>query len=338
MSIKSFKKKLEKAGASMGFSHITQWLSYPNLAMNWVATGSFRRGVPNKRSTLIGGVSGGTKSLNTLRVASEAQKHGYTVVFLDSEAAISEQDLEMNGVDYKDEDKFIAISVVTIEEVMEIFAESLRELDENSKICFVLDSASGLSTDLEDEAAEKGKLQNDQGLISRKSKQLIKLINSKIRDRDWFFLLTGHVYENPDKLSGDGKYKFSNLGAAMYYPSVTLQLTKLNLKDGAEQVGIKVDVTTRKTRFNQVGKKVRLELEYDKGGFDKYDGVLKILVDNGYVDQSGAWYSYPDDNGEVVKFQSKKFHEHAELLIDRYEEDHSKFFVEDDELTEGDMN
>lgn len=326
--LKSFRKSLAKSGVSTEFSHIDQWLSFPSLAMNWVVTGSFRRGIPNRRTSLIGGVTGATKSMQVLCLAREAQDKGYHVCFLDSEGAISEQDLQMNGV-RTDEEYFTPITVTTIEEVTDIFTTSLKELGDE-RIMFILDSASGLFTDQEIETLDKGNLQNDMGLLSKKNKALFKSLGSKIRDKDWFFLATGHIYLNQEHMSPDGKYKFSNLGAAMYYPSVTIQLTKLNLKEGQEQTGIKVDFTTRKTRFNQVGKKIRLELPYKQGKFWKYEGVLQILKDEGFVKQAGAWYSYEDAEGKEVKFQSKTFEDHAEFLIDRYEEDKEVREMEDD--------
>lgn len=333
----AFKKALEKKDIQTGLPAIESWLAFPNLAMNWVCTGSFRRAIPHRRSVLIGGESGATKTMNVLQLAALAQDKGYHVILLDSETAISDQDLEMNKVK-TDEEHFTVIAVTTHEETMEIINAALKNFEEDEKIMFILDSMTGLMTGAEDENFEKGKKTNDMGRMVQENKKLLKYIGNRIRHRDWFFLTTCHIYSNQDILNGKGKYIFSNVGAAMYYPSLTLQLTKLDLKEGQDQIGIRVDFTTKKNRFYQLGKKVRLELPYtnENGGFAKYDGVLDILKEFGYIGQAGAWYSFERENEdgekETIKFQSKNFEEYAEELIERYEQEHvSSTFLEKDD-------
>lgn len=337
--LSKFKKALEKDDIKTGFTPITSWLAFDNLAMNWVCTGSFRRAIPHRRSVLIGGLSGSTKSMNVLQLAKKAQDQGYFVVVLDSETSISEQDLEMNKVDVSD-DKFMPIEVTTHDDVLAIVDNALKTLDKDDKVMFILDSITGLMTAAEDENFDKGKKTQDMGRVVQENKKILKYIGNRIRQRDWYFISTSHLYENQDfPRNGKPKYILSNVGAAEYYPSLVLQLAKLDLKDGMDQIGIRVDVSTRKNRFFQLGKKVRLELPYDNehGGFDPYDGVLDILKDYGYIEQAGAWYSFDridEDTGEVidtVKFQSKNFPQHAEELIDRYEREHASVFSEKDE-------
>nr|MDA3807009.1 hypothetical protein [Thiomicrorhabdus sp.] len=261
--------------------------------------------------------------------AKNAQAIGYTVIYMDSEGALTMDDLKKVGVN-DDPEKFMPLSVTTTEEVISIFIDSLGIFDKEDKIMFVLDSASGLFSEKEESTLDGGKLQNDMGRSAKTAKQMIKSINSKIRTRDWFFIMSGHTYENMDMMSGDGKYKFSGLGAAAYFPSVTVLLTKLNLKDGKDQIGIKMNFVTKKTRYNQLGLSCRIDVPYDTG-IDKYSGVLEILKEKGYVDGAGAWYSYGNADGEVVKFQSKTFADHAEFLIDRYESENNLAYEETEE-------
>ena len=334
MGLDKFKKALEKKDVSTGLSKISDWLAFENMAMNWVCTGSFRRAVPANRSTIIAGESGATKTMNVLRLARSAQEKGYHVILLDSESSISMQDLRMNGVDIS-EDKFTTINVTTHDEVIEIFVEAIKSFDDDEKIMFILDSISGLMTTSEDDNYDKGKKNNDMGRAVQANKALLKLIGNRIRRKNWFFISTAHVYLNQDVTNGKGTHIISNLGSAIYYPSLTLQMTKLDLKEEGKQIGIRVNVTTKKTRFTTLGQKVQLHLPYntDGSGFEPLDGVLDILVDAGYVKQAGAWYSYDiETDGETVtkKFQSRSFAEHAEMLIDRYEVDNDKGFYNDD--------
>jgi len=337
-NLAKFKKALEKDEIKTGFTPINEWLAFDNLAMNWVCTGSFYRAIPHRRSCLIGGMSGSTKSMNVLQLAKKAQDKGYTVVLLDSETSISESDLAMNNVDTSD-DKFIPIEVTTHDDVLSIIDNALKTVGEDEKVMFILDSITGLMTSAEDENFDKGKKTQDMGRVVQENKKILKYIGNRIRQRDWFFITTSHLYENQEfPRNGKPPYILSNVGAAEYYPSLVLQLAKLDLKDGQRQIGIRVDVSTRKNRFFQLGKKVRLELPYENehGGFDPYDGVLEILKDYGYIHQNGHWYSFDrvDENGEItdtVKFQSKNFSQHADELIARYEKDHASVFDEKDE-------
>lgn len=340
-SLAKFKKATEKRGIPIGIPPIKHWLSFENLAMNWVCTGSFRRAVPSNRSVLIAGESGATKTMNVLQLVRKAQDDGYHCILLDSETSISEQDLEMNNV-LTDEDNFTPIAISTHEETLELFTDALKSFSEDDKVMFVLDSINGLMTEGEGENTDNGKFTNDMGRIVQTNKKLLKAIGNKIRHRNWFFITTAHTYLNQDLKSGAGKYIISNLGSAMYYPSLTIQLTKLDLKEGQEQTGIRVNVTTRKNRFFQLGKKVRLELPYNQGGFDPYDGVQDILQSYGYIRQNGAWYAFDridEGTGEVleeVKFQSKNFSKYAEELIARYEKEHVTDLLvekEDDEAS-----
>lgn len=339
MGLASFRKSLEKKEISVGLPPISDWLAFDNLAMNWVCTGSFKRAIPSNRSTIIAGESGATKTMNVLQLAKKAQEKGYHIILLDSETSISEQDLQMNKVDTSEE-SFTVIAVTTHEETLEIFVEALKAFDANEKIMFILDSINGLMTANEDEAFDKGKTNNDMGRIVQANKKLLKAIGNRIRHRNWVFISTAHVYLNQDVTNGKGVHIISNLGSAIYYPSLTLQLTKLDLKEGGVQTGIRVNVTTKKTRFTQLGKKVQLHLPYNKhgGGFDKYDGVVDILLDEGYIKQAGAWYSYDiidKSTGEIKetkKFQSKNFADHAEYLIDLYESENDRVDFEMDDV------
>lgn len=336
MALSDFKKALTKKGIDTGLSQITEWLSFENLAQNWVCTGSFRRGIPNRRSVLIGGESGATKTMNVLKLARTAQKQGYHVILLDSEASISDQDLMMNDVDIG-EDAFTTISVTTHADVISVFTAAIKEFGEDEKLFFIIDSISGLMTEIEDENFDKGKASNDMGRIVQANKKLLKLIGNRIRNKNWFCIATAHVYENQEVTNGRGKYIFSNIGAALYFPSLSIQLTKLDLRDADRKViGIRVTMTTKKTRFTTLGQKIQLELSYSSKGFSKYDGVLEIILENSktpLIRQAGAWYNYDKVDpatGEVtvVKFLAKNFEEHAEYLIDAWEKMHDQGYFE----------
>jgi len=306
-------EKLKKAGYSVGTNDPDVWLSTGNHALNYLISGDFYRGIPNRRTFMVYGPSGTGKSFLAGTWCLEAQKNGYAVVYFDTEHALHTDYLEKIGVDLS-EDRFLSVQVSIMEDATELIADFLREIDPDEKICFVMDSLTNLRPKKEDEGFEKGELTNDMGLFAKKSKQLITNINDKIGARDAFFVFTNHAYVNQDQLSGEGKYIPSGGKGMVFLPSVSLYLQKLKLKEGTETVGVRIKAEIQKTRFSKLGSQVTLEVPYDRG-LDPYDGVLDILSGLGVVSKSGAWYS-AKLNGELVKFQKKTFHKYAEELME----------------------
>jgi len=335
MSLDKFKKALEKKGFEVeeGYSEVPQWYSFPTYAMNWVATGRFQKGCPAAgRSVFLGGASGSSKSLQLLYLVKQALEDDRTVIYLDSEGALDRASMKDMGID-PDHPNFFIIPVDTIEEVTTIFAEMVKEFDPEDRLMIMLDSASGLSNENEAKTLEGGKLQADQGRQARLMKGMIRAINKKIKSRNWGFVAISQTYTSQDMYaSALEKEKFSNMGVAIYYPSIVLLLRKKAIKDSDGDIGgINVTCQCYKSRFSTVGRKTDFNLTY-KDFINKNDGVLQILVKEGYVYQSGAWYSYEKDiNGEIetIKFQSKNLPDHVDYLIKKYDSDKGEISEED---------
>jgi hypothetical protein len=65
-------------------------------------------------------------------------------------------------------------------------------------------------------------------------------------------------------------------------------------------------VDTYKSRFAKLGTRVEINVPYERG-MDPYDGVLDNFIDEGIVEQGGAWYTLKLEGQEPVKFQKKGF-------------------------------
>lgn len=92
--IQALRKSLEKNHISTTISEPDVWLSSGNMALNFIMTGDFTRGIPNRRTIMYWGLPGTGKSFLAALAAKEAQDKGYFVVYFDTEDAIHTEYME----------------------------------------------------------------------------------------------------------------------------------------------------------------------------------------------------------------------------------------------------
>lgn len=305
---------LHKAGISTGITEPDFWISSGNLALNYIMSGDFKRGIPNRRTVFFWGLSGSGKSLLLCQAALNAQKAGYTVVYIDTEYALSTQYANKIGLDLS-EDKFLLARISTLEELTKLMSELLKELPKDLKVCFVLDSLSNLKTEKEVNEFDSGTQKGDMGQFAKKSKLFMSNMNDKIGDRDAFFLVSCHAYMNQNVLNGEGTIIPTGGQGIIFLPTISVKLSKLKLKDEKEIVGVKVTAEISKSRFAKLGGKITLEVPYDTG-IDPLDGLLELLVAEGDVERAGAWYKYTTHDGKLVTFRAADLKDHYETILE----------------------
>lgn len=311
-STDKLKNALNKKNIPTSLSHITHWISSGNMALNYIISGNFYKGIPNKRTSLFYGPSGTGKSFLLGNIARNAQQDGYHIIYFDSENSITSDFLEKIGVEL-DDDHFTPIRVHTIEETSEAIAEVFNTFDKDDKLAIFIDSLSMLEPEKTVEEFDKtGEMKADQGRKAKMLKTMVNMLNAKLSDRDMFCVMAGHAYESQDMYSGE-KYVFSGGSSLIFVPSISVLLTKGKLKEGSEVSGFKLKAETKKTRFFKLGTKIELSVPYNKG-MDPYDGVLEFLENDGYIKKNGAWYSY-EHNGTTHKFQKKDFDDHYQYIL-----------------------
>lgn len=131
---------------------IPDYVSTGWYILNAAMTGSIFKGAPASRVVTLSGESGTGKSYLAVSICREAQKKGYTPIYMDSEGAIDIEFVERLGVDTSN---FIIKQVTTITEVSTFMANILKSvneqpLEERNKIVFVLDSLGNLTSAKED--------------------------------------------------------------------------------------------------------------------------------------------------------------------------------------------
>lgn len=308
------KKRLSKAKITTGILNPDTWISTGNATINVAVADRFNIGIPNRRTLVYWGPSGSGKSLMACLAAKEAQEKGYFVFYFDTEHAAEDGYLDKVGLD-RSPDKLLVVNVTTIEEATKAFSEILDSTEADDKLFFLFDSLSNLTTEKESSAFEKGDVANDMGLFAKKLKQFMRNVNAKVGVRDCFFVGVAHCYENQDILNGKGRYVISGGEGFIYLPSITVLLTKKELKEGRDITGIRMRAKVTKSRFAKLGTTVELDVPYATG-VQFHDGLLELGIEHGLIEQKGAWYSYADpQTGEVVKFQRKNFVDHYRAIF-----------------------
>ena len=311
--IKEFRKQMDKkTTVTTNFSPPTHWFSTGNLALNKSLSGSYLRGIPIGRITVFAGESGSGKSFLCGNAIREAQKDGAFILILDSENAMDQRFLHDLGVN-TDEDALMYVGVVTIQDVTAVLSDFItgyekeygRDNLDAPKVMIIIDSLDMLLTDSENEKFEKGDQTGDMGQRTKLIKHMLRTIVSRISRLQIAVAATHQVYMNQDITNGQGKFVVNN--SVRYSASQIALISKLNLKEDSEIVGIRMRVDTYKSRFAKLGTRVEINVPYTKG-MDPYDGVLDDLVKEGIVTQAGAWYTLAlGDNEEPIKFQRKSF-------------------------------
>ena len=127
----------------------------------------FNGGIQSNRITAIAGPSGVGKSFLCYNICREAQKDGYSVIYIDTEFSIEMSDMANYGID-TDPDKLQLVRTNAVEDLKIMLTQLLSELKEKKlkgadldKFMIVLDSAGQLASRKEVEDAKAGKEKAD---------------------------------------------------------------------------------------------------------------------------------------------------------------------------------
>lgn len=318
------------------YSNIDDWIPSGNYILNACVSGSMFRGfAPCGRVTTLSGDPGTAKSYLACSFSREAQKKGYTVLYLDSEGAIDKAFVSRLGVDSS---KLIIKQVSTVLEVSQTILNLCQELEkqdeeygEHNKFAIVLDSLGNLTTQSELDNTASGENKRD---LKRAQdvKQLFRTCATPIARMKIPLVVVSHVY------ASIGSYVSTNIvsgGSGLgYNSSVTLELSVSKLADKANdaaaskaanaedvvKTGVTVTAKPKKSRFT-IPRKVRFQIPYYKkpnpyvgldgfvGDFEK-SGICRgvILTEKEYnklsdVEKSKAYvFEY---NGETKYCQQK---------------------------------
>ncbi len=244
-------------------------------------------GVPKGRVVEIYGPESSGKTTLTLHIVAEAQKKGGTCAFVDAEHALDPQYAEKLGVDM---DELLVSQPDTGEQALEITDMLVRS---GAVDVVVVDSVAALTPKAEIEG-DMG--DSHVGLQARLMSQALRKLTANIKRSNCIVIFInqirmkiGVMFGSPETTTGGNALKF--------YSSVRMDIRRIGaIKKGDEVVGNETRVKVVKNKVAPPFKQVEFQILYGEG-ISREGEIIDLGVKHGFVEKSGAWYSY---NGERI--------------------------------------
>ena len=148
----------------------------------------------------------------------------------------------------------------------------------------------------------------DMGTLAKAIKSLLKTATNGATQTNTTVLVTNHIYDDPSAMYTSVEKIISGGKAAVYLPSITVQLSRIAAKEGEVKgiedekaggqksfSGVKIKCLTVKNRFIKQYLEGELYLSFSTG-LDKYYGLLDVMRDLGVVVSKGAtWQSWDEE-------------------------------------------
>jgi recombination protein RecA len=242
-------------------------------------------GLPRGRVIEIYGPESSGKTTLTLQVIAEAQKAGGTAAFVDAEHALDPAYAEKLGVDV---DELLVSQPDTGEQALEITDMLVRS---GSIDVVVVDSVAALTPKAEIEG-DMG--DSHMGLQARLMSQALRKLTGNIKRSNTMVIFInqirmkiGVMFGNPETTTGGNALKF--------YSSVRMDIRRIGaIKKGDEILGNETRVKVVKNKMAPPFKKAEFQILYGEG-ISREAELIDLGVEHGFVEKSGAWYSYGED-------------------------------------------
>ncbi len=254
-------------------------------------------GLPRGRVVEIYGPESSGKTTLTLQVIAEAQKLGGTAAFVDAEHALDPAYAEKLGVDV---DELLVSQPDTGEQALEITDMLVRS---GSIDVVVVDSVAALTPKAEIEG-DMG--DSHMGLQARLMSQALRKLTANIKRSNTMVIFInqirmkiGVMFGSPETTTGGNALKF--------YASVRLDIRRIGaIKKGEEIVGNETRVKVVKNKVSPPFKKAEFQILYGEG-ISREAELIDLGVQHGFVEKSGAWYSYGEDRIGQGKEKVREF-------------------------------
>jgi recombination protein RecA len=242
-------------------------------------------GLPRGRVIEIYGPESSGKTTLTLQVIAEAQKAGGTAAFIDAEHALDPAYAEKLGVNV---DELLVSQPDTGEQALEITDMLVRSA---SIDVVVIDSVAALTPKAEIEG-DMG--DSHMGLQARLMSQALRKLTGNIKRSNTMVIFInqirmkiGVMFGNPETTTGGNALKF--------YSSVRMDIRRIgSIKKGDEILGNETRVKVVKNKMAPPFKKAEFQILYGTG-ISREAELIDLGVQHGFVEKSGAWYSYGED-------------------------------------------
>ena len=254
-------------------------------------------GLPRGRVIEIYGPESSGKTTLTLQVIAEAQKLGGTAAFVDAEHALDPGYAGKLGVNV---DELLVSQPDTGEQALEITDMLVRS---GSVDIVVVDSVAALTPKAEIEG-DMG--DSHMGLQARLMSQALRKLTGNIQRSNTMVIFInqirmkiGVMFGNPETTTGGNALKF--------YASVRLDIRRIGaIKKGDEILGNETRVKVVKNKMAPPFKKAEFQILYGEG-ISREAELIDLGVQHGFVEKSGAWYSYGSDRIGQGKDKVREF-------------------------------
>tara|TARA_B100001971_G_scaffold213155_1_gene245465 strand:+ start:42529 stop:43653 length:1125 start_codon:yes stop_codon:yes gene_type:complete len=254
-------------------------------------------GIPQGRIIEIYGPESSGKTTLTLHIASECQKAGGTVAFIDAEHALDTQYASKLGVDIPNT---LISQPDSGEQALEIADMLVRSGAVN---LLIVDSVAALTprAELEGDMGD-----SHMGLQARLMSQALRKLTGSISRSNCTVIFInqlrmkiGVMFGNPETTTGGNALKF--------YSSVRMDIRRIGaIKDTDSVIGNRTRVKVVKNKVAPPFKEVEFDIMYGQG-ISKEGDLLDLAVKEKIVDKAGAWYSYNNEKMGQGRENSKTF-------------------------------
>jgi recombination protein RecA len=304
-------KKLKSVGLLSDHEADLGYVSTGSYALNKICSGSFHLGLPIGYITQFRGESSTAKTVFVTSVLAEATKQGYWALLIDSENAYNPKFAESLGIN---PDRLYIDAPPSIEDCFDKIEKFILEIreevgDKETPIVIGYDSiaVSPCKVELEGENYDSNNMVG--AMRAKVTGSCLRRINTLLRKHRVCLMIINQVRNKVGVFMGDPRSNAAGGKALDYYLGINLETLSANsekLKDPNDKdriIGIRGRIKNTKNKVTVPFQETSFELLFDKG-LTKHFGVLDMLVKDGVVERSGAWYTYQDQ-----KFQAKLFNE-----------------------------